>query len=123
MTSRVTPEEVKEIIATPLTDPVIQVFIDAANSVVNANADCIGTDEALLTQVELYLSAHFVGMIPQSGKGAISKEGLPGFETSYASPTLVTNELDKTTYGTIANRLSGGCLANSNDKAASVCFF
>jgi hypothetical protein len=116
--SRVTPEEVKEIITTSLGDPVIQVWIDAANTIVNDNADCIGKDEAGLAQIELYLSAHFIGMLAQTGKGSITKEGLPGFETTYASPSNVSKDLDKTTYGTTANMLSGGCLANTNKSVA-----
>lgn len=118
--SRVTPAEVKVIIATTLPDPVIQVWIDAAHAVVNDNADCIGKDEAGLTQVELYLSAHFIGMLDQTGKGSITKEGLPGFETTYSSPANVSRDLDKTTYGVTANMLSGGCLANTNKSVAKI---
>lgn len=121
--SRVTPEEVKAIIDTSLDDPVIQVWIDAANTIVNANADCIGGDEALLTQVELYLSAHFVGMLDPEIRGFITKEKLEVFETTYSNPVSIKNNIDNTPYGTTANMLSNGCLANTSDKSAEVCFF
>lgn len=123
MASRVTPEEVKEIVATSLTDSVIQVWIDGANSIVNANADCIGGDEALLTQVELYLSAHFVAMLDPKLRGFITKRKLEVFETTYSNPVTLKNIIDNTPYGTTANMLSNGCLANASDKSAEVCFF
>jgi hypothetical protein len=119
--SRVTPEEVKQIITTLLGDPIIQIWIDAANEIVTDNADCIGKDEDGLAQVELYLSAHFIGMLAQTGKGSITKEGLPGFETSYSSSKDISNTLDNTTYGITANMLSNSCLANINDRAVSFC--
>jgi hypothetical protein len=121
--SRVTPEQVKAIIDTSLDDPVIQVWIDAANTIVNANADCIGGDEALLTQVELYLSAHFVGMLDPEIRGFVTKEKLEVFETTYSNPVSIKNNIDNTPYGTTANMLSNGCLANTSDKSAEVCFF
>ena len=121
--SRVTPEEVKAIIDTSLEDPVIQVWIDAANTIVNSNADCIGGDEALLTQVELYLSAHFVGMLDPEIRGFVTKEKLEVFETTYSNPVSIKNNIDNTPYGTTANMLSNGCLANTSDKIADVCFF
>ena len=112
--SRVTPTEVKEIVTTDLIDAVIQVWIDGANTIVTANADCIGGDEALLTQVELYLSAHFVAMLDPDTRGYVTKEKLEEFETTYSAPSGLNNIIDNTTYGTTANMLSGGCLANTS---------
>lgn len=123
MASRVTPEEVKAIITTTLTDPIIQIWIDAANSVVNDNAACIGGDDALLTQVELYLSAHFVGMLDPAIRGFVTKEKLDVFETTYSNPVAMRELIDSTVYGQTANMLSKGCLANVADKASSVEFF
>jgi hypothetical protein len=118
--SRVTPTEVKAIIETPLTDPVIQIWIDGANTIVTANAECIGGDDALLTQVELYLSAHFVGMLDPGVRGFITKEKLDVFETTYSNPVTLSNIIDNTPYGTTANMLSGGCLANVSDRAITL---
>ena len=118
--SRVTPIEVKEIVATPLTDPVVQIWIDGANTIVNANADCIGSDEALLTQVELYLSAHFVGMLDPKVRGFVTKQKLDVFEKTYSNPVTLSNVIDNTPYGTTANMLSGGCLTNTSKTVAKL---
>jgi len=118
--SRVIPEEVKAIIDTDLTDTQIQIWIDAANTIVTANAECIGGDEDLLTQIELFLSAHNVGMLDSDVRNEIKKEGLKGFETEYMKSVAVSEELiNSTVYGQQANRLSGGCLANSDDRSVS----
>jgi hypothetical protein len=118
--SRVTPEEVKAIIDTDLSDPVIQIWIDAANTIVTANAECIGGDEALLTQVELFLSAHNVGMLDSDIRNQIKKEGPDGFQTEYMQSANVSDELiNSTVYGQQANRLSNGCLANVDDRAVT----
>ena len=118
--SRVTPTEVKEIVTTDLVDAVIQVWIDGANTIVTKNSDCIGGDEALLTRVELYLSAHFVAMLDPDTRGYVTKEKLEQFETTYSAPAGLSNIIDNTTYGTTANMLSGGCLATTSDKAISL---
>lgn len=119
--SRVTPEEVKTIVDTDLTDPVIQIWIDAANSVVNDNSECIGGDEDRLEQVELYLSAHFIAMLDTSTRGFVTKEKAEDLETSYSTPGNVKNMIDNTAWGTTANKLSNGCLANTSDRAVSFC--
>jgi hypothetical protein len=124
--SRVTPTEVKAIVTTALTDPVIQIWIDAANSIVNASAACIGSDEVLLTQVELQLSAHLVYLATikiSSTAGFITEEGPDGFKTKYSNPVQFKNTIDNTIYGQAANFLSNGCLASLGDKIASVEFF
>ena len=120
MATRVTPTEVKEIIETPLTDPIVQIWIDAANSIVNDNSDCISGGEVILKLVELQLSAHFVGMLDSDVRGFTTKDGLDGFETSYSNPVAKSKELiNSTVYGQAANMLSGGCLGSTSDKAIS----
>lgn len=118
--SRVTPDEVKEIVSTELTDSVVQVWIDGANTIVDDNASCIGGDEALLTQVELFLSAHFVGMLDPQTRGFITKDSVDGFETTYSNPVKLANIIDRTPYGTTANMLSGGCLTSTTKQAAKL---
>lgn len=123
MATRVTPTEVKAIVATTLDDPVVQVWIDAANSVVNENTACIGGDDALLTQVELYLSAHFIALVdPGLDRSRVSKEKTEELETDYNVTKLMGNVND-TVYGTTANMLSKGCLTNANQAIATVDFF
>ncbi len=117
MATRVTPAEVKVIIETPLTDPAIQIWIDAANAIVDDNSDCITGGETILKLVELQLSAHFVGMQDSEVRGFITKDGLNGFETSYSNPVEKSKDLiNSTTYGQAANMLAGGCLASTSEK-------
>lgn len=123
MVSRVTPTEVKVIITTTLTDPTIQIWIDGANAIVNENASCINGDEDLLKKIELNLSAHFIGMLNPAIRGFVTREKLEVFDTSYSNPVTLKNNIDNTPYGTAANMLSKGCLANTSDKRASVGFF
>lgn len=118
--SRVTPEEVKQIVDTDLDDTTIQIWIDGAHAIVNANADCMGGYEALLTQVELFLSAHFVGMLDPEIRGFVTKEKLDVFETTYSNPVTLSNIIDNTPYGTTANMLAGGCLTNTTKQAAKL---
>ena len=117
--SRVTPEEVKEIITTDLGDPVVQVWIDVANSIVNDNADCIGSDETKLTMVELQLSAHFISMLDPAEGGIISSESIDTFKTSYKTADI-KEQINTTTYGMAANMISGGCLASTSNKAVKL---
>lgn len=115
--SRVNPTEVKVIITTSLTDPAIQTWIDVANTIINNKINCIGSDEVLLTQIELQLSAHFVGMEDPEIRGFITKESISGeFETTYSNPIKLTNTIDNTRYGIAANMLSNGCLSEISDK-------
>lgn len=119
--SRVAASEVKLLVNTSLSDPIVQTWIDGASTVVNANAECIGSDEEVLTQVELYLSAHFVAMLDPALRGFVTKEGPPGFETTYSNPMTIKNNIDSTPYGTTANMLSNGCLASTSDRSISLC--
>ena len=120
--ARVTPEEVKAIVNTSLDDSVVQTWINAANAIVNSKAECIGGDEDLLKQIELMLSAHFVGMLDPEIRGFVTKEKLDVFETTYSNPVTMKNNIDNTPYGTTANMLSGGCLATTTEKVATVEF-
>ncbi len=105
MTNRVVDCEVKEIKDVSFTTTP---FITAANAVVNTiNTEC-GTSftEAQLTQIELFLSAHFCGsMSPQ----AVSESFEGWSKTFMVGGTSLTGVMsDK--YGQTANMLAGGCL-------------
>jgi len=115
--SRVTPTEVKEIVSTTLSDPIVQIWIDATSEIVDQKADCIGADDtALLTQVELYLSAHLVAMLSTGdGGGVIRREKFESMETDYVTANI-DKLIDSTVYGQTANMLSGGCLSDINDQ-------
>lgn len=118
--SRVTPAEVKAIVETTLTDPVIQVWIDAAGSIVTKNADCIGGTEELLTQVELNLSAHLITISSAATRGVVTKEKLGPLETEYSSGMVIKNSVESTPYGIAANMLAGGCLTDYEKTTAKI---
>jgi len=121
--SRVTPAEVTAIVATDLDDATIQIWIDGSSAIVDSNAACIGGDEALLTKVELYLSAHNVTLQDPANKGPVTKEKLDVLETTYASAPLVKNSIESTPYGVMANQLAGGCLDDYKKDCATVEFY
>lgn len=117
--SRVTPAEVKEIIDTDLSDTVIQVWIDSANTIVNDNKECIGDDESKLTQVELYLSAHLISMVDTSSGGRVIEKEKFEMETTFSSIDA-SDKISSTAYGQTANMLSGGCLGKVQDRKATL---
>lgn len=83
-------------------------FITAANAVVDSLAAGCGSDltDAVLTQVELYLSAHFAGTFEPA---AVSESFEGWSKTFMVGGTGLTGVMsDK--YGQTANMLSGGCL-------------
>ena len=122
--TRATPADVKDIIDTSLTDLVVQLWIDVANSIVNSKSSCIGGTEALLTQIEINLSAHFVSLLNPGGGGQVVTSGkAEQLSTVYASTKNVTESINTTVYGTAANALSGGCLATYDKQKASAEFF
>ncbi len=123
MASRVTPTEVKQIVDTALLDPVVQIWIDSANTILFNNLLCLTVDEIILKQIELFLSAHFIAMLDAELRGFVTKEKVDVFETTYSNPINLINSIDNTPYGTTANMLSGGCLANTSDKLADIEFF
>lgn len=117
--SRVNPTEVKEIISTTLRDPVVQVWIDAAHCIVTDNADCMGGVEETLKKVELYLSCHYLALSNPSIGGIIRSEKIQDMSTTYSTAERVSELINTTSYGIVANSLSNGCLANTSDRAIS----
>jgi hypothetical protein len=112
--SRVTPEEVKVIVSTTLSDAVLQVWIDAASAIVTTKAACIGGDESLLKQIELYLSAHFIQSSNPKNKGIKTKTKVDVIETTFSSLASISDSIDNTVFGTLANQLAGDCLSKDS---------
>jgi len=79
MSTRVTSDEVKEIIDTDISD--ISTFITAANLIVTDKLGSAGLSSALMKEIERWLSAHFVAIrdqMPQSektGESSIKYQG------------------------------------------------
>ena len=117
MANRVTDTEVKAIKAVNIdTTP----FIDAANTIVNdINSKCNKSfDEPRLTKIELYLSAHFVGVFAPSVSSEKFENAANTFQIGSGSLSGVMS--DK--YGQTANMLSGSCLAEFDKSPATVDF-
>lgn len=121
--ARVTPAEVKVIIDINLNDDAVFLWINAANMIVNDNVECIGNDEDKLSQIELYLTAHFLSIrYPSAGGYVVKSEKAEDLQTTYAtSQSNVARDINNTVYGQMANTLSGGCLADMNDESISLC--
>ena len=113
MANRVQACEVQEIITTDLTEDAIYVWIGVANALVTNRQYCIGGDAALLKKIELQLTAHYIGMLDPSIRGFITKEGPPGFETTYSNPVKLEGIINSTAYGITANALANGCLTKT----------
>jgi hypothetical protein len=116
MVNRVTDCEVKAIKDVDFdTFP----FITAANAVVNTINTVCGTSltEAVLTQVELFLSAHFVGSMAPT---AVSETFEGWSKTFMVGGTALTGVLSDN-YGQTANMLSGGCLQLLDKQTAFGC--
>ncbi len=109
MTSRVTADEVGELIDT---DRTLDSFIITASLIVTEELASAGHSNARLTQIELYLAAHFVALAEERG-------GLQRWQVG-DSAELIANVYDKgfqmTRYGQQAMALdtSGALSAMSS---------
>lgn len=119
MATRVTATEVKVIIQTSLDDSNVEEFINLANLIVTEDLASLGMSDGRLTEIEKWLSAHFVSM---REKGAREKEKV-GQSSSEYKGTLGQN-LAFTRYGQQAMIIdSSGTLAKmSTVKQASARF-
>jgi hypothetical protein len=111
--ARVEPDEVKEIIDTSLTDSQINAFINSAHYLIQANLLNKGLSANILTQIELWLSAHFLAIRDQR----VESEGVAGeWQARYQGKTGMG--FSATTYGQQALLLdTTGTLASAGLKA------
>lgn len=105
--NRVTDEEVKKIKVVD-SDLDTTPWITAANSVVNSINEKCGKsfDEATLGQIELFLSAHFVGTFAPS----VVSEKFEGWSKTFQVGSNSLSGVLSDKYGQTANMLSCGCL-------------
>lgn len=117
-----TVDQVKAIlpVGSILTDPQIQAAIDAAECVVDQVSVGCGADltEACLTQVHIYLSAHFAACTENTL--TISSEKNPGCNSSATYGFKFGDGVKGTPFGQNANMLSGGCLAEYDKQPANI---
>ena len=111
MGARTSPEAVKEIVQTSLTDAVVLTnHIDTANLLVTTHL--VGTTpviaDPLLKKIELYLAAHFVALTEERGSLTRSKMGDADesfaniFEQGYKSTRYGQTALALDSTGTLA---------------------
>lgn len=105
--------QVKAILptATTLTDAQIQAAIDGAACVVDQIADSCGSglSDACLTQVHIYLSAHFAAVTENTL--SLSSETDPSCGARAVYGFKFGEGVKGTPFGQMANTLSGGCAA------------
>lgn len=105
-----TAAQVKAIVTTSLDDAVVDALIADAELMAG---DCIsGLDDDLQTSILKWLGAHFVKVVDDQGKGAVTSKKLGDAQTNYSNVGMGAG-LESTTYGQQALRLdTTGCLAN-----------
>lgn len=108
-----TVEQVRAILPaeTQLTDPQIQAAIDAAQCVVDQiAAGCAAhLSDACLTQIHIYLSAHFAAVTENTLSISSETDPCCGGRATYGFK--FGEGVKGTPFGQMANTLSGGCLA------------
>jgi len=115
--SRVTTEEVKEIIDTDLGNPVIDVFITGANQIVTSKLTDSGMSSAKLKEIERWLSAH---MIANTKNRMTVKEKLGEASVEYIVGKYGSG-LSSTPYGqTVLLLDTSGLLGASGKRSASI---
>lgn len=115
--SRVYPDDVKEIIATSLTDEAINACINTANNIIDANLTALSEASALLMDIELWLAAHFVAVRdPKAKQKSVAGE----YSVTYEKGTPGTG-FSATTWGQQALALDfTGTLASMGLKRAKI---
>ena len=95
-------------------------YITAANIMVNEVAVSCGSgyDSARLAQIEIYLTAHLVGLADP----LVSEEKFENASKKFEKGSQGGTGIMSTQYGQTANMLSGGCLARLDMQPASVQF-
>ena len=107
--ARVTPAEVKDVISTALTDTVINACINTANNLLAANATALSAASVMLTDIELWLAAHFVAIRdPQAKQKSVAGEYSVTFEkgvsgTGFSATTWGQQALALDFTGTLAS--------------------
>lgn len=117
MAVRTNPTAVKDIRDT---DVNVKPMITAASLIVDSLNEKCGTsfDEEHLKQIEMWLAAHFVGTIDP----VLIREKFENSDNSYQVGSAALSGIMSDKYGQTANMLSGGCLAEFDQQAASVDF-
>lgn len=122
MTNRTTDQEVRDIIPNTVIVSLTP-FINAANTIVDRlAASACGSDlsDAELTQVEIWLSAHYAA-ISDPSLAVVSERFENATNTFSRGNTSTKGGILSTQYGQMANTLSSGCLVELDMRKASGC--
>lgn len=97
--------------STQLTDPQIQAAIDSAQCLVDAieSSGCGNLSDACLTQVHIYLSAHFAAVTENTLTISSETDACTGARATYGFK--FGEGVKGTPFGQMANTISFGCLA------------
>lgn len=119
-TARVTAADVQEILDTTLEASVINAFINTANTFIEVNLSSANLGEAMLTEIEKWLAAHFLSLRDRR----VKSENIAGeYSVTYEVGNLGKG-LMSTTYGQTAVALdTSGTLGSLNMKRASLKVF
>ena len=117
-----TVEQVKLILpaSTQLTDPQIQAAIDAAACVVDQVAGGCASHltDACLTQVHIYLSAHYAAVTDNTLSLSSETDPCCGGQATYGFK--FGEGVKGTPFGQMANTMTGGCLAEMDKQPANL---
>lgn len=116
---RTTVEDVKIIIETELTDPVITGYITSASTFVDTALGTASLTEAVLTEIERWMTAH---MIATTKERIAKKEEAGGAKIEYAGDFGIG--LNGTSYGQMAMMLdTSGTLQQINGSTKEARFW
>lgn len=118
-----TPAQVKAITGSALEDAVVQVFIDAADCILDLITECTAElSDACLTNASVYLSAHLLttSTVGQ-GSAMVARESLAGkYSVDYLLPNASGEGVLGTPFGRVANTLTRGCLAELDKRPTNM---
>lgn len=126
--ARATPEEVRDITGSTLTDSAINPFIMAASCQIEklVASGCVDdiTDECLAS-AETFLAAHVMvgtGAGEKGGGGIKTEEKFENYSVKFQR-TMEGQGVLATSYGVTANSLVSGCLVEFDKRKTNIFFF
>jgi hypothetical protein len=116
MTTTASPDMIKEILETSLSDTAIEAYIGAANLIITQSLSSSGLSDLLLTELERWLTCH---LIASTRERQVKSEETGQAKVSYDSK--IGLGLDLTTYGQQCKLLDPtGLLSKLGKQAASI---
>jgi hypothetical protein len=110
-----------------LPDTSIDPFLLIAACVMEEIAGCTSgksIDADCLTQAEAALAAHYLSLTPVGNSTRVkAEEKFENYSVKWAMGTLSGGGIMSSSYGIMANALTGGCLTNVDKSPALICSF